>query len=489
MTSLERTSPMLSSPATLAAPRPDPMDIPPSSSAAPSSLGMQPTSAPAFPSLTPGSSTTTFYRRPLPPALHSFTSPQGRRLFREALLAGSAEAYFTLSGNFTMQSEPAFCGLGSLAMVLNALSVDPGKRWKGVWRWYSDDMLECARTEDIKRLGMTFRQFATLARCNGLLVQAKRADQVTRAEFLHDLTSITAGSERHMVVSFSRAALSQTGDGHFSPIAAYHPGERQVLVLDVARFKYPSYFCDVDLLYEAMQPVDAVTNLPRGYFLLSKPPAAQEAGAAPEALGLARLHLAPGLEWQALNTLLCSTVPQAVSAGLALAPSPMPTSIGSSTRADPPAAGQEVVRHILQALGAALPALPVTLERAGVDLAGPATGDLPLQHEQALHQLVQEVRGTPLFAQLMAAATLPLSVRPPWLQGTREQLASQLVLCTILLLVAPADMRSTLPASLAAALFRLDPARYALLERECSRLSHQLDCMLQSNCSCKSSCN
>jgi hypothetical protein len=41
----------------------------------------------------------------------------GRRLFSEALAAGSAEAFFPLVEQFRTQDEPAFCGLASLAMV------------------------------------------------------------------------------------------------------------------------------------------------------------------------------------------------------------------------------------------------------------------------------------------------------------------------------------------------------------------------------------
>ena len=39
-------------------------------------------------------------------------------------------------------------------------------------------------------------------------------------------------------------------------------------VLDVARFKYPSYFCQTRLLYEAMKPIDPTTGKCRGWFLL-----------------------------------------------------------------------------------------------------------------------------------------------------------------------------------------------------------------------------
>ena len=38
-----------------------------------------------------------------------------------------------------------------------------------------------------------------------------------------------------MIVSYSRKALGQTGDGHYSPIGGYHSATDQVLVLDVAR--------------------------------------------------------------------------------------------------------------------------------------------------------------------------------------------------------------------------------------------------------------
>jgi len=28
-------------------------------------------------------------------------------------------------------------------MALNALSIDPGRVWKGPWRWFSEEMLDC----------------------------------------------------------------------------------------------------------------------------------------------------------------------------------------------------------------------------------------------------------------------------------------------------------------------------------------------------------
>jgi Phytochelatin synthase len=42
------------------------------------------------------------------------------------------------------------------------------------------------------------------------------------------------------------------------------------LVLDVARFKYPTYWVDVELLWESMLPLDSSSKRSRGYAVLSK---------------------------------------------------------------------------------------------------------------------------------------------------------------------------------------------------------------------------
>ena len=42
------------------------------------------------------------------------------------------EGFFKLISYFQTQSEPAYCGLASLSVVLNALSIDPGRKWKGI---------------------------------------------------------------------------------------------------------------------------------------------------------------------------------------------------------------------------------------------------------------------------------------------------------------------------------------------------------------------
>lgn len=65
-----------------------------------------------------------------------------------------------------------------------------------------------------------------------------------------------------------KLALAQTGGGHFSPIAAYDAESDSVLVLDVARFKYPPFWVTIEKLCQAMKTVEPVSGRPRGFALV-----------------------------------------------------------------------------------------------------------------------------------------------------------------------------------------------------------------------------
>jgi glutathione gamma-glutamylcysteinyltransferase len=181
-------------------------------------------------------------------------------------------------------------------MVLNAMRIDPGptrRPWRqnGVWRWFDERVLDLGgdapgkRTvgktlQQIKVEGVTLDEFHVLAELNGTSVEMWRpreateehtADDAQEAAFraaVVDAASSAAGP--HMVVSFDRKALMQTGSGHFSPVAGYHAGTDSALVLDVARFKYPPYWVPVPMLWGALKPLDAATGLARGYAMLTK---------------------------------------------------------------------------------------------------------------------------------------------------------------------------------------------------------------------------
>ena len=204
-----------------------------------------------------------YYKRKLPETCMPFTSNKGKELFKEALTSGHMDCYFKLAAQFRTQDEPAYCGLSTLVMILNALEIDPGMVWKGPWRWYHENMLDCCvPVKVVEQEGITFGQFICLAECNGLETLSKCVnDEVSIESFRDIIVRYTKQDESLITLSYSREVLSQTGDGHFSPVGGYHSGTDLVLIMDTARFKYPPHWVPLSLLFEAMKATDKSTGM------------------------------------------------------------------------------------------------------------------------------------------------------------------------------------------------------------------------------------
>lgn len=212
------------------------------------------------------------YKRvlPCPPAIE-FASQEGKALFAEALGDGTANGFFRLIGTFQTQAEPAYCGLTTLSVVLNALSIDPGRKWKGPWRWFDESMLDCCEPlEKVKREGITFAKLTCLAQCAGASVQAFRANQSSLTSFRALVEACVSSDDRHLIISYDRRSFQQTGTGHFSPLGGYHRQKDMALILDVARFKYPPHWVPLPLLWEAINTIDESTGKLRGFMMIYK---------------------------------------------------------------------------------------------------------------------------------------------------------------------------------------------------------------------------
>ena len=162
------------------------------------------------------------------------------------------------------QNEPEFCGLATLVTVLNALNVDPHRRWKGNWRFYSEEVLDCVPLAVVKEKGIDFDTLASLAECNGLKVNAVRATQTNIDDFRKVVKEASKSEATSLVLAYSRQAVGQTGSGHYSPVGAYHEQSDMLLILDCARFKYRPHWLPLSLMWTAMNQVDPATQLSRG---------------------------------------------------------------------------------------------------------------------------------------------------------------------------------------------------------------------------------
>jgi hypothetical protein len=93
------------------------------------------------------------------------------------------------------------------------------------------------------------------------------------APFREAAKAALGARDRFVLINFSRGTMSDDGQGggHFSPLAAYHEETDSFLVMDVARYKYPPFWVDADLLWRAMATTDTVSERPRGYVVIDAP--------------------------------------------------------------------------------------------------------------------------------------------------------------------------------------------------------------------------
>lgn len=236
------------------------------------------------------------YRRTLPANLIQLNSAIGKQIFTEALQEGNMECFFPLIEQFSTQYKPSTCGTTTLAMVLNSLNIDPKVTWKGIWRWFSEESLACSHPDYLNEIDI--EKFAHLAKRNYSTIQLFYHHSITNLSDFdksimlcpsgkHSSTSVikkiasydtffdccVASSRRDgffLITNSSRKALEQTGDGHFSPIGGVNLKKNLTLVLDVARYKYPTYWCDIKKLFDSFEIVDNATKKPRGFCLITK---------------------------------------------------------------------------------------------------------------------------------------------------------------------------------------------------------------------------
>ena len=226
----------------------------------------------------------TFYGCPLPKNLLDYRSSESRtRLFR-TLQTGYAVPFLSLSSCYNTQSKLTYSGLNTLAIILNSLQIDPRRKWKSIWRWYTDELLDnCFYKDGIKGPGTTIDEFVYLAKCNGAIATIVRPNNSIGhfEKFVQNLERVCTGERQAsdknsndeipkelMAISYSREAVEQIGDGHYSPIAALDRETNSVLMLDTARYKYPPHWIPVELIFQAMLPIDTVTGKSRGYIVL-----------------------------------------------------------------------------------------------------------------------------------------------------------------------------------------------------------------------------
>jgi glutathione gamma-glutamylcysteinyltransferase len=229
----------------------------------------------------------------LPENLVDYRSNESKLRLVRSLTNDTAVPFLSLSSCYNTQSQRSYCGLSTLAIILNAFRIDPSRLLETPQRWYTEDLLHsCRPLELVEKIGITMEVFQCLALRNGANCEITRPkdDNKDYVNFHKAICCSCTGNEdkenvygafverenQHEVVAvaYDRYSLDMLGlapgIGHYSPVGAYDKETDSVLVLDVARYKYPPHWVPIQLLFKAMLPVDQETGKSRGYFTLSK---------------------------------------------------------------------------------------------------------------------------------------------------------------------------------------------------------------------------
>ena len=196
---------------------------------------------------------------------------------QELLFRSDARAdYGPLSQDFETQANLAYCGVATLVVVLNSLGVPapavPG--YAGYRFWTQENVFggpggdRFVRAERVRQEGMTLAQLHGWSSDHGLVVRRFHGDQLSLEQFRRLLREGLNDPQDRLVVNYLRTGIGQKGGGHISPIAAYDSGSDRVLILDVARYRYPAVWVKTGALWQSMGEIDRDSGQSRGLLIL-----------------------------------------------------------------------------------------------------------------------------------------------------------------------------------------------------------------------------
>ena len=211
---------------------------------------------------------------PIPVNLFELNHPVGQQRLLES---DYRQAYWPLATFFETQRNQAYCSVASLVIALNALGVPrPLTSQYPDFPFFTQDSvffkldLQLADPKTVSVEGMTLQQVTKVLAAFPVKVESKHASDMNVEEFRTMLKDNLRYGDRVVLLNFDRKPLNEVGGGHWSPLAAYHTGSDSVLVMDVARYKYPPLWVSVKELFAGAQSVDSVSGRSRGIVVLSR---------------------------------------------------------------------------------------------------------------------------------------------------------------------------------------------------------------------------
>ena len=198
-------------------------------------------------------------------------------LGKERLLKSQwSDTYFNLSSYVDTQENEGFCGIASVVASLNSLPhiKKPFSATFWPYSYFTQDDIFTTNTSSVKgkpavsASGLTLDQMQQFLKALEIKSTIYFGDDLAEASLRHLLKTTLNDANRRIIVDFSRQTLKQEGLGHFSPIGAYDADSDSVLILDVAKFKYPPFWVSLSDLLASIQSVDTDSGKTRGLLVI-----------------------------------------------------------------------------------------------------------------------------------------------------------------------------------------------------------------------------
>lgn len=208
------------------------------------------------------------------PKVIYWNSPTGREL--RTHIPADAD-YWQLIPTFATEHTQTYCAVASAVTVLNAMPikkpVDPTYAPYAYFTqsdFFSPAVRKIIEPGTVLRQGMTRGQLTEALQAQGVKARSIAGNTFTDHSLRDLLKRELINNGQFVLANYYRKSLGQIGGGHWSVLAAYDPKSDRVLILDVAKYKYPPSWVTIAALRQAIDTMDTTSHKPRGLVIVSK---------------------------------------------------------------------------------------------------------------------------------------------------------------------------------------------------------------------------
>ncbi|MBI5429772.1 MAG: phytochelatin synthase family protein [Nitrosomonadales bacterium] len=207
------------------------------------------------------------------PAVIYWDTAEGKAL--RARIPPDAD-YWQLAPTFAVQITQSYCSVASAVTVLNAMPiqkpVDPDYAPYAYFtqrNFFTPDVAKIISPQTVLAIGMTREEMAATLSRHHVAATSIAGDTFDDHNLRALLQKALADDGQFVLANYLRANLGQVGGGHWSILAAYDAPSDSVLILDVAKYKYPPVWVAIGTLRQAIATIDTTSNKARGLVIVT----------------------------------------------------------------------------------------------------------------------------------------------------------------------------------------------------------------------------